>query len=204
MANYNDQEFQEHVAECGLSEEDLRYIRRTLGRKLFFWWILTFIPVLSFYILPVFVQVWAEYKIWKQRTFEPRKGLFFSLYSLAMVICFIFIVPIIIWAIAKRRSVVNGLLKKGLVGDGSLCVPRREAWKKIRVTTRCICTIIVTAITASLYVLVLLFGELKSSEIVDFTLGYAFVYAVFLLIGLAICVAVESARYKKYLMRSES
>lgn len=202
MASYNDRDFLQHVAECNFSEEDLQFIRRTLRKKLIFWWLLTCIPGLGFYILPVVVRVWAEYKIYKQRTFEPRTGLLYGLHSLAMFITFILIIPIIIWAIVKRRSSVAGLMKKGLVGDGSHCVPRREAWKKIRRISRCVCVSVVIVITALIYGGLWLYGGYDGIAVGQLAFSAAVFFILLLLFGLIICAAVDSIRYKKYL-RSE-
>lgn len=80
MAKKRYTDFQEWVEASELSEEDLQHIQHKLGKRAVIWFFLSF----TILLLPFFVETWAWYKRIKQRTFQPKPGILFSLYALIM------------------------------------------------------------------------------------------------------------------------
>ncbi|MDE6641885.1 MAG: hypothetical protein K2K63_15330 [Acetatifactor sp.] len=80
MAKKRYTDFQEWVEASELSEEDLQHIQHKLGKRAVIWFFLSF----TILLLPFFVETWAWYKRIKQRTFQPKAGLLFSLCALIM------------------------------------------------------------------------------------------------------------------------
>lgn len=64
---------------------------------------------------------WVQYKVIKQRTFNVRPGLLYSLATVALFVNFIFIIPAIVFFVGRKRlwgSGIRGLMKKGRIGTG--------------------------------------------------------------------------------------
>lgn len=100
-------EFQQWVEENDLSEEDLQEVKRAVGKRALIYWVLCHTPLAPI-MLPFLIVTWSCYKVLKQRTFDIRVGFFATIYSLAMLICFVMVIPAIIYFV----------LRKGLYGTG--------------------------------------------------------------------------------------
>lgn len=113
-------EYAQWLNENNFSPEDERLILRTVNTRMLLWALLSCIPGVGFFILPLLILAWAMRKIVKNRSFDNRPGLLFSFTSLAMYITFIMVIPFIIWRLAKRfnwGTGLRGLIKKGKIGN---------------------------------------------------------------------------------------
>lgn len=134
----NDMDFETWVEENNFTEDDLKLIKRTARNRAILWWLLPGVvtgiasvvskdsaaalgSMLSGICLPLCMLAWTYYKFIKQRTFEPRTGIIYGICSLCMFVSFLMIYPAIIWFVSKKKfygTGINGLLKKGLIGNG--------------------------------------------------------------------------------------
>lgn len=191
MARQKFDDFEQWVIENEFSEDDLSYIAQNLRRRALFWFLLSW----TYVAIPLFMVTWARYKHIKQRTFSPRPGLLFTLCSLTLYFSFLMIIPLIIWVIARNTdwgTGMNGLFKKGLVGDGEESDARRQIWEKIRKGSRIVRVLICAVLTVILYVLAIAGGEplgIEYTAVCFFTLD---------LFGIIICAIVNNIRYRRH------
>ncbi len=123
MAKRISAEYAEWLRENNFNAEDEQLILKTATRRTILLFLLSNIPSVGLFTLPLLINAWAMKKIIKQKTFDPNPGFWYSLYSLFMFISFIAVIPLIIYLIVKKGgwgSGLKGLIKKGKVGTGSV------------------------------------------------------------------------------------
>ena len=116
-------EYIEWLEENNFSPEDEKLILKTATGMTFLWFLLSCIPTAGMFFLPLLINAWTQRKIIKQKSFEPRPGLLYSLFAVAMYISYILIIPWIFAKIAKKfywGSGLRRLIKKGKVGNGAV------------------------------------------------------------------------------------
>lgn len=102
MARGYSQDYLQWLEDNNYSQEDEKLILKTVNGRMILWLILSCIPTVNIFILPLLMNAWTWRKILKQKSFEPRPGILYSLFSLAMYITFILIIPWILWTIVKK------------------------------------------------------------------------------------------------------
>lgn len=115
-------EYLEWLEKNNFSPEDEKLILKTSTGMTFLWFLLSCIPTAGMFFLPLLINAWTQRKIVKQKSFEPRPGILYSLCAVAMYISYILIIPWIFAKIAKKRfwgSGLRRLIKKGKVGNGA-------------------------------------------------------------------------------------
>lgn len=113
-------EYVQWLVDNGFSQEDERLILRTVTNRMILWALLSCIPGVGYFTLPLLILAWSMRKIVKNRSFDHHPGLLFSLASLAMYITFIMVIPLVIWLLAKKfnwGTGIRGLIKKGKIGN---------------------------------------------------------------------------------------
>ena len=198
MVNYGDSEFRQWVAENDYDEQDLKLIKKTCAKRMFIYFLFgggwTIMPFVS----TLFINEWAQYKIIKQGTFNPRYGLFFGIASLTHFISFIYIIPIIFNAIVKKTGKFTSLYylsKKGFIGYGEDGRKRYEEYKKIRKVPHIIRLVICVII--SVIVFFLINKEADSTEAAYTVAGIIFIFAE--LLGLIVTTIIDNIKYNKWL-----
>lgn len=114
-------EYLQWLDENNFSPEDEQLILKTASRMTLLWFLLSCIPTLGIFFLPLLINAWTQRKIIKQKSFEPRPGLLFSLFAVAMYISYILIIPWIFAKIARKAfwgAGLRKLIKQGKVGNG--------------------------------------------------------------------------------------
>ncbi len=114
-------EYAQWLADNNFSPEDEQLILRTANNRMLLWLLLSCIPGVGYFTLPLFMMAWSMRKIIKQRNFQPNPGILYSLCAVAMYFTFLMIIPLIIWLLAKKFNWGSGLrrlIKKGKVGNG--------------------------------------------------------------------------------------
>lgn len=122
MARGYTAEYIQWLEDNNFSPEDEKLILKTATVRMVIWLILSCIPTVNIFILPLLMNAWTYRKIIKQKSFEPRPGLLYSLFSLAMYITFILIIPWILWTVVKKGRWgcgIRGLIRKGKIGNGN-------------------------------------------------------------------------------------
>ena len=112
-------EYLDWLEENNFSPEDEKLILKTATGMTLLWFLLSCIPTVGMFFLPLLINAWAQRKIVKQKSFEPRPGLIYSLFAVVMYISYILILPWIFAKIAKKRfwgSGLRRLIKKGKIG----------------------------------------------------------------------------------------
>lgn len=100
MAKQKNANFQEWVEENGFNEGDLQRLQHCLGKRTIIWFFLGFTII----FFPFFVETWAWYKRVKQRTFQPKPGI---IYSLCRIIMFFYMFGLVlIWFVVKSPVVL--------------------------------------------------------------------------------------------------
>ena len=125
-------EYVEWLEENNFSPEDEKLILKTATGMTILWFLLSCIPTAGMFFLPLLINAWTQRKIVKQKSFEPRPGLLYSIFAVAMYISYILIIPWIFAKIAKKfywGSGLRRLIKKGKVGNGAAAC-HTEAEKK--------------------------------------------------------------------------
>lgn len=120
MAKRYTQEYIQWLKDNHFSHDDETRIQNTAFTRTLIWFLLSCIPGLGLFVLPLMLNAWTMYKIVKQKSFEPRPGILYSICVLAMYISFILIIPLLIWILAKKYSWgtgLRGLIKRGKVGQ---------------------------------------------------------------------------------------
>ena len=115
-------EYLDWLEENNFSPEDEKLILKTATGMTLLWFLLSCIPTVGMFFLPLLINAWAQRKIVKQKSFEPRPGLIYSLFAVVMYISYILILPWIFAKIAKKRfwgSGLRRLIKKGKIGNGA-------------------------------------------------------------------------------------
>ena len=121
MARAYSAEYAQWLQDNNFSQADEKRMLKTVNTRMLLWFLLTCIPGLGFFVLPLFMNAWTWRLILRKKSFEPRSGLLFGFCALAMYITFIAIIPWILWALAKRNQWGTGirrLIKKGKIGNG--------------------------------------------------------------------------------------
>lgn len=112
--------YKEWLDDNEFSPEDEKLILKTATGMAILWFLLSCIPTVGMFFLPLLINAWTQRKIIKQKSFEPRPGLLYSLCAVAMYISYILILPAIFATIARKRfwgSGLRRLIKKGKVGN---------------------------------------------------------------------------------------
>ena len=115
-------EYLDWLEENNFSPEDEKLILKTATGMTMLWFLLSCIPTVGMFFLPLLINAWTQRKIVKQKSFEPRPGLLYSLFAVVMYISYILILPWIFATIAKKRfwgAGLRRLIKKGKVGNGA-------------------------------------------------------------------------------------
>lgn len=123
MAKAYSDEYAQWLQENNLSQADEKLLLKTVTGRMFIWFLLSCIPGAGFFVLPLLMNAWTWRTIIRKKSFEPRPGLLYGLFALAMYVTFIAIIPWILWALAKRNQWGTGirrLIKKGKVGKDSV------------------------------------------------------------------------------------
>lgn len=114
-------EYLQWLDENNFSPEDEQLILKTASRMTLLWLLFSCIPTVGMFTLPLLINAWSQRKIIKQKSFEPRPGLLFSLFAVAMYISYILIIPWIFAKIVRKAfwgSGLRKLIKQGKVGNG--------------------------------------------------------------------------------------
>ena len=123
MAKAYNAEYAQWLHDNNFSQADEKLLLKTVTSRMFIWFLLSCIPGVGYFVLPLFMNAWSWRLILRKKSLEPRPGLLYSFCALAMYITFIAIIPWIIWALAKRNQWGTGirrLIKKGKVGNGAV------------------------------------------------------------------------------------
>lgn len=204
MSRQIDPEFEKWVEENNLTEGDLKYIQRTARNRAILYLFGTY------FTSPLLIMAWAQYKTIKQRSFNPRIGVLFSLHSLAMYISFLMIFPLIVWAVAKKHgygSGIRGLWKMGLIGEGEVSENRRQQFKKIKRASRKVRIIIAILIPVGILAVMFIgyngdFGRMLAEQgwtqatVAELLLSNILTIDIF---GLPVCAIINNIRLKRYL-----
>lgn len=122
MARGYTAEYIQWLEDNNFSEADEKLILRTTTNRMLLWLLLSCIPGFGMFVLPLLMNAWSWRLIMKRKSFEPRPGLLYGFFSLAMYITFLFIIPWIIWGVVKRGRWgcgIRGLIRKGKIGNGA-------------------------------------------------------------------------------------
>lgn len=139
MVSYGDSGFQEWAEENGYTDEDVRLMQRTAGKRALMWffipwafalialipgqdsWIAVADILFVVFFNPFFVQAWTCCKCVKQGTFDnPRSGILLRLFCFIKVVSYIFLIPLLLQLLFVRRGFGTGwrgLMKKGKIGN---------------------------------------------------------------------------------------
>lgn len=120
MARGYSRDYLQWLENNNYSQEDEKLILKTATGRMVIWLILSCIPTLGIFFMPLLMNAWTYRKIVKQKSFEPRPGILYSLFALAMYITFILIIPWILWTIVKKGRWgcgIRGLIRKGKIGN---------------------------------------------------------------------------------------
>ena len=161
LASSPDPEFDEWIVKNNLTEDDLRYIKKAISKRMLIWLVMH----ICYFGIPFFTVEWSYYKSMKQRTFHCRYGFWWRIWSLGILPLYlgaagliilpisgdgnpgsyiasgVFALLLILTLLASKRGVGTALsatLKKGFVGLGEVSLVLREEWKRICRSSRII------------------------------------------------------------------
>lgn len=131
MVSYGDSEFRQWAEDAGFNDDDLALMRKTVTGRKWLWLALylagcagtavsSIIAFSMFFTLPFFLESWIFASILKNGSFDVKPGFLWTILYFVEMVSFLCIFPIFIWRGCKNKqwgTGINGLMKKGLIGN---------------------------------------------------------------------------------------